>query len=309
MIFSEGLTKTFKIKGRRVMALDGVGISAQKGEVVAIVGPNGAGKTTLIKILSTLLLPDRGRAEVCGFDVIREEKEVRERIGLLTTSDRLFYFRLTGYENLLFYALHYGYSVSEARERVKYLLELVGLSQFANFPFMKYSLGMQRKLGLARALIHDPPVLLLDEPTLGIDPVSAREFRAFVSNLARAEGKTTLFSTHYLREVEEIGNRVYIIKGGKVVTQGSPETLRQRKFVLARIPFERLNREISRFVVTVDGKSVQVKAPPEIVEGIAEVEVLEEVVPSLEDIYTSLVGQSDGDIRLERSKRPGRWRE
>ncbi|TRM80827.1 ABC transporter ATP-binding protein, partial [Sulfolobus sp. F3] len=218
------ISKIFKIRRKVIKALDDVTFKIEKKSIGALVGPNGAGKTTLIKILSTLLIPTTGDAIVNGYSVTREEKKVRESIGLVTVSERLFYYRLTALENLIFFASLQNLSLSDAKKRANELLELVGLSEWANIPYMKFSTGMQRKLALARALITDPPILLLDEPTLGLDPLSARMFRDLVRRISRE--KTVLLTSHYMKDIEELAEKIILLKKGKVLVEGTRETLK-----------------------------------------------------------------------------------
>lgn len=220
-----GLTKTYESRGKSVNALDNVSFIAKGPGATALLGPNGAGKTTLLRILSTVLLPTSGDAYVGGKSVTKEAAEVRRLIGLVTSSERAFYFRLTGKENLLAFGILYNFSLEEARRRAADLLETVGLSEWADIEYMKYSLGMQRRLGLARALFHDPPVLLLDEPTLGIDVESARNVLDIGLDLAK--GKTILFTSHNMSEVQKLASNVCLISDGRLLAQGSLPELRE----------------------------------------------------------------------------------
>ena len=308
-IETEKLVRTYNVKGVRVRALDGVTMKVPMGSVVALVGPNGAGKTTLIKILSTLLLPTSGRARVMGHDVVKEEREVRRNIGLVLTGERLFYYRLTGLENLVFFGSLYNIGLREVKERAAELLELVGLSRWANVPYMKYSLGMQRRLALARALIHDPPVLLLDEPTLGLDPVSARELRSLVRMVSR--GKGVLFTSHYMGEVEGLADYIYVIKAGRLVAEGTPDSLKSRlgKVVEVDMRLDSVPKDLMRYVVYVRGDRARLRVPEQAlgqVNGSATLIGTQE--PTLEDVYAYLVGEEVMEIDF-RSRRGGwgRW--
>jgi len=210
-----------------VNALNGVSLNIKWGEVYGLLGPNGAGKTTTVKILSTLLIPDSGFARINGFDVVKEAKKVRGIIGLVLYPDKGFYSRLSGFENLVYFGRLYGLSRGKAEERARELLRLVNLDWAANRPYEEYSLGMRARLSIARALIHDPPVVFLDEPTIGLDPVSSRSIRDLIKGLKR-EGRAILLTSHNLWEVEEVCDRVGIIGSGKVLMEGSPRDIKDR---------------------------------------------------------------------------------
>jgi ABC-2 type transport system ATP-binding protein len=220
----KALTKTYESKGKAVRALDNVSFACDDPGATALLGPNGAGKTTLLRIVSTVLIPTSGEAYVNGSSVTERPADVRKLIGLVTSSERAFYFRLTGIENLLAFGILYNFTLKEARRRAIELLEMVGLSDWADVEYMKYSLGMQRRLALARALFHDPPVLLLDEPTLGIDVESARNVIDLALELARQ--KTLLFTSHNMGEVQRLASRVCLINDGRLLAQGTLPELR-----------------------------------------------------------------------------------
>jgi ABC-2 type transport system ATP-binding protein len=215
-------------KRRVVEALRGVSFRAPWGRVFGLLGPNGAGKTTTVKILTTLLLPDDGEAFVAGYNVVDEAVEVRKRIGAVLSVERGFFWKLTGRENLRYFAMLRGLKGRELEERVEHVLKLVGLTELgaADKLYEEYSLGMKARLSLARALVHDPLVLILDEPTIGLDPPSARRIRRLVQSLAREHGKAVLLTTHNMFEAEIVCDTVAIISRGRIVAQGSPEELK-----------------------------------------------------------------------------------
>lgn len=223
----EGL---FRSRTEVVEALRGVSFQVNYGEVVGLLGPNGAGKTTTIKILATLLLPDGGDAYVAGHSVVEEPNEVRKHIGVMLTVERGFYGKLTGKENLEYFAALYGLPPARARERINYLMKLLELDKLGGDYklFEEFSLGMKARLSLARALLSDAPVLLLDEPTLGLDPPSARKIRELVRRLAREEGKAVLYTTHNMFEAELVCDRIILINKGVVVAQGAPSELKDK---------------------------------------------------------------------------------
>jgi ABC-2 type transport system ATP-binding protein len=210
-----------------ITPVDGVDLSVRKGEVFGILGPNGAGKTTLIKILCTLILPTGGEARVNGFDVEKESGRVRESIGLVTTDERSFYWRLTGRQNLEFFASLHNFYSDDAREMVDDLLGVVDLKYAADERFLNYSAGMKQRMAIARGLLNDPAVLFMDEPTRSLDPGAAQGLRDFIKEeIVRERGKTIFISTHNLEEAETLCDRVAIFDDGKIKVVGSPSDLK-----------------------------------------------------------------------------------
>ncbi|WP_112136548.1 ABC transporter ATP-binding protein, partial [Glycomyces dulcitolivorans] len=205
-------------------ALDAFDLTVAPGEVHGLLGPNGAGKTTLCKILSTILLPTSGTARVQGLDVVADAKRVRPLLGIVFGGERGLYARMTAAQNLRFWAALYGHRRREGRRRAAELLERVGLGPRADEPVETFSRGMKQRLHLARGLIGDPRVLLLDEPTVGMDPVSAHEFRELVEDL-RAEGRAVLLTTHDMAEAEALCDRVSFIDGGRLLRCEDPRVL------------------------------------------------------------------------------------
>ncbi|MFQ5664058.1 MAG: ABC transporter ATP-binding protein [Terriglobia bacterium] len=214
---------------RRIVALNGITLEVASGEVFGLVGPNGAGKTTLLKILATLVLPDQGAARVGGFDVVREPRETRRRLGVMLEVERSFYARLSGRQNLEFFAALYALDGPPVQKRIAEVLERVGLAEVADRRFVKYSVGMQHRLGLSRALLPEPPVLLLDEPTRSLDPMTAVEFRRLLRDqLAHRQGKTILLASHSLAEVEQLCDRLAVLDRGEIVALGSRDELKRQ---------------------------------------------------------------------------------
>jgi ABC-2 type transport system ATP-binding protein len=210
------------------LAVNSVSLQIERGELFGILGQNGAGKTTLIKMLCTALLPSSGHATVAGFDVVRQPRRVRERIGLVSGEERSFYWRLTGRENLEFFAALHHVPAAVARRRIDILLGRVGLEDAADRPFRTYSSGMRQKLGIARGLLHEPQVLFMDEPTRSLDPISAATMRQFVAQYVIGElGCTVILATHSMDEAEELCDRLAMIQQGQVVAQGTIAQLRQ----------------------------------------------------------------------------------
>jgi len=216
------------IKHKEFRAVDSVNLRVEKGEFFGLLGPNGAGKTTLIKMISTLTIPTSGTAKVAGYDIIKQERQVRNSIGLVGVGERIFYWRLTGMQNLLFFASLYNIPLKDAEARAEELLKMVGLYQFADTRYMNYSTGMQRKLAIVRALLTDAPILLLDEPSIGLDPISAKQVRDFLKNHVQAKmGKTILLTTHYMEEAEELCDRVAFMNRGRLAAVGTPRELKE----------------------------------------------------------------------------------
>ncbi len=208
-------------------ALAGVSFSMEHGEAVALVGHNGAGKTTLMRILATLVLPTRGRALLDGFDIARDADRARQRLGYHTGGDEGFYGRLSGRENLAFFAAMNNLAGADARAKIASSAEYMGLSADLDRQVRTYSTGMRHSLGLARALLHGPAVLLLDEPTRSLDPLAAADFRRLLKDdIVRRRGATLLFASHTLAEVEEIADRVILLDHGKMIACDSPPRLR-----------------------------------------------------------------------------------
>src|SRR5215210_5346752 len=220
-------TGTIRRRSLEVEAVRGVTFSVAPGELFGLLGPNGAGKTTTIKMLITLLIPTSGNASVLGFDVVKDAREVRKRIGYVFGGDRGLYDRLSGVDNLRYFAELYGVPPREQRRRIAELLELVGLAGRERERVEGYSRGMRQRLHVARGLLHDPEVLFLDEPTLGLDPVGARELRRTIAGLTAA-GKTILLTTHYMFEADALCDRIAVLSHGRIVAEGTPRELKAR---------------------------------------------------------------------------------
>jgi ABC-2 type transport system ATP-binding protein len=220
-------TGVLRRRALSVEAVRGVSFEVADGELFGLLGPNGAGKTTTIKMLITLLLPTAGEARVLGLDVVRDAREVRKRIGYVFGGDRGLYERLSGLDNLRYFAELYGVTGRRQRERIDEVLELVGLRGREKERVEGYSRGMRQRLHIARGIIHDPRVVFLDEPTIGVDPVGARELRSTINSLV-ASGTTVLLTTHYMFEADTLCDRVAVIAKGQIVALGTPRRHRGR---------------------------------------------------------------------------------
>ena len=271
------------IRGRKVVvkALQGVSFSVGWGEIYGLLGPNGAGKTTAIKIIATLLIPDRGDARVAGYSSVHEPVEVRKLIGVMLSVERGFFWKLSGRENLKYFGLLYGLSGKALEERINHVLSLVGLDRIGGGErrFEEMSLGMRARLGLARALLKDPPVLILDEPTLGLDPPSARVIRSLLREMA-SKGKSILITTHNMVEAEILCDRIGIIDRGRIIAEGSPEELK------------RSVAKYSSIYVTVSGSSAQAR-------------VIVDHIKAVLGVAAGIVGEENGVSKIRILVEPG----
>ncbi|MEK7311219.1 MAG: ABC transporter ATP-binding protein [Chloroflexota bacterium] len=223
------LSHAFQTPRGAVTALRDVTLPIERGAFFGLFGPNGAGKSTFIRILSTLIIPTGGQASVMGCDVVREAEKVRASIGLVSANESSFYGRLSGRQNLEFFAALQNIAPAQARRRAAELLEMFDLAHAADSYFQSYSTGMRQRLNVARALLHNPPVLFLDEPTKGMDLVTAEKVRSLLRReIVERQGKTVLLTTHDLDEMETMCDRVAILEHGSIRASGSPaELIRQ----------------------------------------------------------------------------------
>ena len=208
-------------------AVNGVDLQIKRGEIFGLLGPNGAGKSTTIRMLCTLLEPTSGMARVNGFDIVKQANDVRRSLGTLLAGERSIYWKLSGRENLEYFAALYHIPQPVAKKRVEELIERMELKDRANELVEKYSTGMRQRVAIAKALLARPPILLLDEPTLGLDPQAARRLRELIAEL-KQEGHTILLTTHYMEEADLLSDRIGIIDSGKVIALDTPEGLKHR---------------------------------------------------------------------------------
>jgi len=303
-------TGTLRRRVKEIEAVKGVSFEIEKGELFGLLGPNGAGKTTTIKMLITLLIPTSGSARVLGHDVVKDAREVRKRIGYVFGGERGVYERLSGYDNLRYFAELYGVPAKIQKARIEELLELVGLKGREQERAEGYSRGMKQRLHVARGLLHDPEVLFLDEPTIGLDPVGARELRATIASLTDA-GKTILLTTHYMFEADALCDRIAVISQGEIVAEGTPGQLKSRvesgsvtEVEVYGVPdetIERLRKLEGVLAVWVEERdqaqvlSVQTRADIQLTAAIlghlngANVGRVSHREPTLEDAYVALV--------------------
>jgi len=235
-IETQDVTRVYKIRGPKdknapseLIALNGVSIEVQRGELFGLLGPNGAGKTTLIKILATLLLPTSGVAKVDGYDVAKDTTQIRRNISMVSGGETSGYGLLTVEENLWMFARFYGLESAVARERIGQMLEVVGLADRKKTKIADLSTGLRQKMNFVRGFISDPNVVFLDEPTLGLDVSAAREVRGFVKDwLKQRPDGTILLTTHYMAEADELCDRLAIIDEGKLLALDTPLALKRR---------------------------------------------------------------------------------
>jgi len=323
VIEARGLHKVFRKKrsirelvthpfGRAetVRALRGVDLSVNEGEIFGLLGPNGAGKTTLLKILCCLVLPDEGQATVAGHST-ENENLVKPRIGLVNSDERSFYWRLSARENLRFFARIYDVPSKRIESRIDELLEQVEMTEAAERPFSGYSSGMKQRIAIIRALLHDPPILLMDEPTRSLDPAAARSLRKFVKeDLNQRSGKTVMLATHNLREAEEIADRVAILAKGKMRQVGTVAQVRQwgvreRQFRLLlegaqgavdgpfRILADETEDGVRRLIVTLDDKADLNDMLSGLIGAGISIRACDRVEPDLEEAFSRILDAED----------------
>ena len=221
MVVVEDLVKKFK----DVVAVNGISFRIKKGEIFALLGPNGAGKTTTIHIIATLLKPTKGKVLVADYDAVREADKVRKKIGIVFQDPSLDN-QLTGYDNMYIHGKLYGLRGRELHEKIMRLLDLVELKDFAHKKVMYYSGGMRRRLEIARSLLHEPEILILDEPTIGLDPHTRARIWDYIKYLRKEFDMTILMTTHYMDEAEELADRIAIMDKGKILAMGTADQLK-----------------------------------------------------------------------------------
>jgi len=302
----------FRRSKKEILAVDEISFRIQSGELFGLLGPNGAGKTTTVKMLTTLHLPTNGSASVLGFDIVNNPDPVRGRIGFIFGGERGLYWRLSGYDNLRYFASLYHVDPETSRKRIPYLLELVGLKDRAQEKVEGYSRGMKQRLHIARTLLHEPEVLFLDEPTIGLDPIGARNLRQVIRDL-QSEKKTILLRTHYMFEADALCDRIAVINHGKIIAMDTPIELKEIVSDLSIIELEVFgipdkqihalqNLEFVDMVTVEDRDQRQMllvqtergsEAVPDLLHVLQDIRVGKVIVrePTLEDAYVRLVSE------------------
>lgn len=308
MIQTENLSKEFN----DFLAVDNVKLDVQPGQILALLGQNGAGKTTTIRMLTGLLRPTRGWARIAGHDVVKEPTQVRASVGVLTEQHGL-YMRMTAVEYLDFFGKVYRLNADIRKKRIAYLLEYFGLAEASHQRIGEYSKGMKQKLALARTLIHEPPALLLDEPTSAMDPESARLVRDEIANL-RSSQRAIVICTHNLAEAEALADQIAIIYHGKILIRGKLEELKQR--VLGPVEYEAIfsaNWDFAKLklpagvkIVAKERKKLRFRSEkPEETNPLllkefsvqrAPILALQKVPRSLEEVYLKTMSQANGAL-------------
>ncbi|CAM5203449.1 Linearmycin resistance ATP-binding protein LnrL [Ureibacillus acetophenoni] len=301
---------SWKKEKKFVEAVKGISFDVKDGEIFGLLGPNGAGKTTMIKMLTTMLIPTDGTIEVLGFNPVHQHKELRPHINFILGGERNLYWRLSAYDNLAYFADLYKIPRSTQKERIPQLLKLVELEEAADRRVETFSKGMKQRLQIARGLLNNPKILFLDEPSIGLDPVSARKLRDILRDLNQ-QGTTIVLTTHYMYEADELCDRIAFINHGELIAIDTPQNLKQRTNHLSVIECKLSNstkQEITRLLeganifdseIHEEQNVLKVRIPAEEPQKVVsllynlpylEVQDLSITKPSLEDAYVSMVG-------------------
>jgi ABC-2 type transport system ATP-binding protein len=307
-----------------LIAVNEISFEVKKGELFGLLGPNGAGKTTTLNMLATLIKPTSGKAFVAGFDVLKERDKVRKSIGMVFQEPALDNY-LTGRENLEFHGMMYGLSRREAKKRVKEALKIVELDEFADKLVQTYSGGMKRRLEIARALVHQPKILFLDEPTLGLDAQTRRKIWEYIKKLNKERGVTIILTTHYMEEADFLTDRVAIIDYGKIVALDTPQNLKNilggdiisievdnpknARKIFEKLPWvKKLNQENGIFYLQVEKGEEKIPLLIKINQEEAgfQIKSINLRKPTLEDVFLHFTGRT---IRKREASQAERLRE
>jgi len=317
-IKAEGIFKTFRSGWRgktRKEVLKGIDLQIKEGEIFGILGPNGAGKTTLLSILSTLLLPDRGKVQILGIDALTNGAQIRERVNI-SSGNANFLWSLTVKENLHFYAMLYGLVGRQRKEKVNALIDLLDLREHQNVLFDRISTGMKQRLSLAKCLLNDPDVLFLDEPTVGLDPNAAARIREEILSIQKERKMTVLLTTHNMREAESLCGRIAFLKEGEILATGTAEALKRMVRVgdVVRVEFQGtiseddllradgvINYSISRNlceIIVDDGERRLGPLVAVLSQGGADIRKVTLRQTDLEDVFIEFAKETDSDMGL-----------
>ena len=317
-IKAEGIFKTFRSGWRgktRKEVLKGIDLQIKEGEIFGILGPNGAGKTTLLSILSTLLLPDRGKVQILGIDALTNGAQIRERVNI-SSGNANFLWSLTVKENLHFYAMLYGLVGRQREEKVDALIDLLDLREHQEVLFDRISTGMKQRLSLAKCLLNDPDVLFLDEPTVGLDPNAAARIREEIHSIQKERKMTVLLTTHNMKEAEYLCGRIAFLKEGEILTTGTAEALKRMVRVgdVVRVEFQGtiseddvlrasgvINYSISRNlceIIVDDGERRLGPLVAVLSQGGADIRKVTLRQTDLEDVFIEFAKEIDSDMGL-----------
>lgn len=316
IINAQNVSRSFNVTknvstNRKVIAVNDVSFSVESGEIFGMLGPNGAGKTTLIKMMTTVLLPTSGRISLMGLDTFTGRHKIRTKINVVFGGERGMYWKLTGRENLMYFAALYKIQKKKAAKRVDSLLERFGLSEFRDLPIGRYSSGMKQKIHFARALLNEPQILFLDEPTNAMDPKTANDVRGIILELQK-NGRTIILATHNMLEADQLCDRLIIMDKGEIIKVGKPGALKhylksgkmelQLRGEWARHHFLDLGIDYEEIMVSQkDGithiyaygdKAGVAQILRKALELGAEIMSFSESIPELEEVYLKSVGQA-----------------
>lgn len=282
MIIAENICKTYITKNKRKFfskaiksekeVVKNLNLKVEKGQIVGVLGINGAGKTTTIKMLTTMIEPTSGKIQIDGIDAIKNNMEVKKHINLITGGERNIYWRLTAQENLEYFGNLYGIPKTELQLKIKEILELLDLYEKKDVPVERYSKGMKQRLQIARGLINNPDYIFMDEPTLGLDILIAKEVREYVKKIAYDEDKGIVLTTHYIAEAEELCDYIYVINEGRLIFEGTADELKKKYNSSHKwqVQFNRFNESLFQDLEECDQNFIEIKPDYETNEAIIE---------------------------------------
>ena len=302
----KNVTKRFNDK----LVLDNVSYEVEQGEIFGFIGPNGAGKSTLINIMTSLLTPDSGTIKICGYDILKEPIKAKECIGYVP-QDLALMEEMNAYDNLEFFGALYGLKGKVLKERISEALKVTGLEDSRKQKVKKFSGGMKRRLNLAVAILHHPKVLILDEPTVGVDPQSRNHIFSFVKNICKEWGTTVIYTSHYMEEIEELCKRVFIIDLGKEISYGDREDIKASVFPNNKVIIEaqditgetimdlkddegiiKVGDKDDRIYLTINSKFKLANTLSLLEKNEVNIKKISYEEPKLEDVFLSLTGKT-----------------